>query len=698
MSDSSFASLFELLPIGAYRSTPAGVQLRANAALVRLNGYTSEAEMLRATGNLDDGWYVLPGRRDEFKALMAAHGQVTDFVSEIFRHKTRERIWVRETAHVVRDGHGEIQYYEGTVQDITAEVLATRTVAEQEARWRLALDAAGDGVWDWRIETGEEYCSDRLLQIFGFEPGELPDVAAALDERTHPEDVAHMRAARADHIAGRTPAYSNEHRVRCKDGRWKWVLSRGMVVERAADGRALRMLGTHTDIDERKRTEATIWRHAHFDALTGLPNRRMFRSRLDEVVQHTVSTGGTAAVALIDLDHFKEINDSLGHDSGDRLLMLAAERIVRAVGDAPIVARMGGDEFTVLWPNLGDAGTARERVRADLGVLLAQLAHVFELGAEEAYVSACIGVVICPVDGDSSELLLRHADQAMYAAKAAGRNRYRFFQPAMQEMAHTRARLEQELRKALAEHQLSVVYQPLLDVATGTVRKAEALLRWNHPVLGSVPPHLFIPVAESSGQIVAIGDWVLAQAQAQAARWRQQLGADFEISVNCSPVQFQHAAALPDGGTTGFSAVGAGVALEITEGLLMQGSDALAALMADLARRGIEVWLDDFGSGYSSLRYLHQMHIDGLKIDQSFVRDVQPGSAALALCKAMVVMAHELGMEVVAEGVETNVQFQLLKHAGCDWIQGYWVAPPLSTVDFEVFVQNWNAGAQDGAA
>jgi PAS domain S-box-containing protein len=264
--------LFDRLPIGAYRSTPAGRQLRANAALVRLNGYASEEEMLAATNDLKRGWYIHPGRRQLFKALIDRDGQVTDFVSEVYRHKTRERIWVRETAYAVRDAQGQMVYYEGTVEDITERHLAANALADSETRWRLALDAAGDGVWDWRVQTGEEFYSDRLLHMFGFKRGELAHSVAALDERTHPDDLAQMAVDREAHFSGRTPTYVNEHRVRCKDGSWKWVLSRGMVVSRDAQGQPLRMIGTHTDITQRKQAEELIWHQAHIDALTGLPN------------------------------------------------------------------------------------------------------------------------------------------------------------------------------------------------------------------------------------------------------------------------------------------------------------------------------------------------------------------------------------------------------------------------------------------
>jgi PAS domain S-box-containing protein len=250
-----FSTLFDFLPIGAYRSLPGGQQLRANPALVRLNGYESEAQMLAAVQDIGREWYVDPTRRDTFRRRLERDGHVLAFESEIYRHRTRERIWISENAHVVRGPGGRVLFYEGTVEEITGRVRAAEALRESERRWKRALEAGGDGVWDWNVVTGEELLSAEVLALYGYAPGELPPRATTLDGLTHPEDRAAMKAARQAHFAGRTPRYVSEHRVRCKDGRWKWILSRGIVIERGADGRALRMIGTHTDIDARKRAD-----------------------------------------------------------------------------------------------------------------------------------------------------------------------------------------------------------------------------------------------------------------------------------------------------------------------------------------------------------------------------------------------------------------------------------------------------------
>ena len=686
MAELLISPLFDHMPIGAYRTTPDGVLLRANQALVRMNGYETESEWLAATQASAEGWYVDPSRRAVFRSIMHTHGVVTNFVSEVYRRSTGERIWVRETAYGLRDESGKLILFEGTVEDITDSVLAQQTLEDREARWRLALEAAGDGVWDWHIATGEEYCSDGLLRMFGYEPGELLNNVNALDERTHPDDLRQMAIDREAHLSGRSAAYVNEHRVQCKDGTWKWVLSRGMVIERDAEGRPTRMIGTHTDISQRKQSEALIWRQAHVDSLTGLPNRRMVRQQLDEAMSDAARQGHSVVVAFIDLDHFKQVNDTLGHDQGDLLLVQAAQRISSVAVGAVTVARMGGDEFTVVLKAPFDTNQPNGGVQPVLDGILSTLSTGFDLKGQTVFVSASIGVARYPEDAQVAEDLMKHADQALYVAKGSGRNRCCFFEPAMQAAAQLRARLDADLRQALPRAQFEVVYQPIVELASGRVRKAEALLRWHHPTLGAVSPADFIPIAEMSGLIVPIGDWVFEQSVGRVKAWREQFDAGFQISVNKSPVQFHQAADHTErwlGLLSAHALPGSAVAIEITETLLLDMGAQVTGHLADLRDAGVDVSLDDFGTGYSSLSYLQKLDIDFIKIDQTFVRNLKPDSTAFSLCKAIVMMAHELGMQVVAEGVETQEQRDLLLAAGCDFAQGYWFARPMSVAAIE---------------
>jgi diguanylate cyclase (GGDEF)-like protein len=421
----------------------------------------------------------------------------------------------------------------------------------------------------------------------------------------------------------------------------------------------------------------------------------MLRDRLEQEIKKCNRDGLQLALLFIDLDHFKEVNDTLGHDQGDLLLVEAGRRIQASVRQSDTVARMGGDEFTVILAELPNS----DHLEGILQKILRTLGQVFQLGNEQVFVSASIGITIYPVDVGHIDDLLKAADQALYVAKGAGRNRFSFFTPALQEAAQTRVRLAGDLRTALADNQFRVVYQPIVELATGSIYKAEALIRWDHPSRGLVSPADFIPIAESSGLIVDIGDWVFQQAARQVQHWRHILSPQFQISVNKSPVQFHHDGAgrtpwallLAERGLSGDCIV-----VEITEGLLLNTSANVANTLLALRDAGIRVSLDDFGTGYSSLSYLQKFDIDLIKIDQTFVRNLSAGSTDLALCKAIIVMAHALGMQVIAEGVETAQQRDLLASVGCDFVQGYLYARPMPAADFEVFMANYTPSAASG--
>jgi diguanylate cyclase (GGDEF)-like protein/PAS domain S-box-containing protein len=595
------------------------------------------------------------------------------------------RIWLHSVGTSLRED-GRLLLRTSVIQNITETKAAQAALLEAENLWKLALESTGDGVWDWHIKTNTEYLSKRLLEIYGFTERELDDDPEELDRRTHPDDRDQMDLDREAHFSGQAPTYHNEHRVLCKDGSWKWVLSRGMVISRDAEGRPLRMIGTHTDITERKNAEALIRQQAFFDTLTGLPNRRMLRYRLEQEIKRCRRDGLQLAILFIDLDHFKEVNDTLGHDSGDQLLVEAANRLKHCVRDSDTVARMGGDEFTIILTDI----TNISHLEPLLQKILRSMDALFQIDEEQVFVSASIGVTLYPLDATEIEDLLKNADQALYAAKGQGRNRFSFFTPALQEAAQTRVRLASDLRAALNDGQFRVLYQPIIELGTGLIRKAEALIRWQHPKRGMVSPAAFIPIAESSGLIVDIGDWVFQQAAVQVEKWRRTLHPDFQISVNRSPVQFRHVD--PGQASWGMQMQAMGLpgdalVVEITEGLLLDTSDVVGDQLLAFGDAGIKVSLDDFGTGYSSLAYLQKFDIDYIKIDQSFVRHLIPDSTDLALCKAIIVMAHALGMKVIAEGVETEQQRQLLMDAGCDYGQGYLFARPIGADELETLVK-----------
>jgi len=447
-------------------------------------------------------------------------------------------------------------------------------------------------------------------------------------------------------------------------------------------GLPYRRVELFSDITKRKESEQIIWHQANFDTLTGLPNRNMFQDRLDQEIKKAQRSGMPLVLMFLDLDRFKDVNDTLGHGMGDQLLKEAAYRITSCVRASDTVARLGGDEFTVLITELEGHSSVELISRK----ILQRLAEPFQLGEDLVYITVSIGLTFYPEDAVDIDTLLKNADQAMYAAKSAGRNRYYYFTASMQEAAQTRMRLVIDLRTALAENQFHLYYQPIVEMASGEIHKAEALIRWLHPERGLISPVQFIPVAEETGLINEIGDWVFHEAARQALEWRSTFDDKFQISINKSPVQFQR------GGTEHgewaqylkqLGLAGGSIAVEITEGLLLDASPSISNQLLELREAGIQVAIDDFGTGYSSLAYLKRFDIDYVKIDRSFVRSIASNPNDMVLCEAIIVMAHKLGMKVIAEGVETQEQRQLLLTAGCDFAQGFLYSTPVDVPQFE---------------
>ncbi len=447
-------------------------------------------------------------------------------------------------------------------------------------------------------------------------------------------------------------------------------------------GTLIGVLGIGHDITKRKRAESEIKNYANYDQLTQLPNRRLFHDRLEQEVKRAHREHYLIALLFIDLDRFKEVNDTLGHEVGDQLLVDAAARIKHSVRDYDTVARLGGDEFTVTLSelnNISDIG----RIAQDI---IDQLTEPFILDDREIYISASIGIAIYPDDALTVADLIKHADQTMYAAKNDGRSCFRFFVNTMQVAAERRMRLSNDLRNALEENQLKVYYQPIVELATGSIHKAEALLRWQHPKLGYIDPVEFITIAEDNGTIREIGDWVFMQSVMQVKKLISVHGLDFQISVNKSPVQFMHDDRSHEHWIEALKEMelsGNAIVVEITERLLINNDAKINKKLHSFHESGMQVSIDDFGTGYSSLAYLIRFDIDYLKIDYSFISNLAPGAPEFALCEAIVVMAHKLGVKVIAEGVETEQQLDLLKKIGCDYGQGYLFSRPLPAEKFE---------------
>lgn len=511
------------------------------------------------------------------------------------------------------------------------------------------------------------------------------------DEIWVDEDIAQIQAS--DHAVARTRQRIDIPEQSASTRQQGTVLLNTIKVPiiHRTDGEVEYLLGISDDITERKRSESLIWQQANFDSLTGLPNRSHFRDRLLEMMGKSKAEESKIAVLFIDLDRFKEVNDSLGHACGDMLLVAAARRISDCVRTGDIVARLGGDEFTVVLSQLDYPGHIEEISQR----IIDALAVPFQLGNDQAYISASIGITVFPDDASDIDELMKRADQALYIAKDSGRNQFGYFTPAMQMAAIHRMRLTNDLRGAIERNELQVYFQPIVALATGRIEKAEALLRWRHPQLGLIDPSEFVPLAESSGLILHFGDWVFQKVAQAVKRWRASYSVTFQISINQSPLEFQRhddrysrwLASLEE-----LDIPGQGIVIEITEGLLLDASANVIEKLLKLRQAGVQVALDDFGTGYSSLAYLKKFHIDYLKIDRAFTQNLEVGSDNLALCEAIIIMAQKLGLKVIAEGVETLKQHELLQAAGCDFDQGYLFARPLPEQEFDALLKRSQTG------
>ena len=547
-----------------------------------------------------------------------------------------------------------------------------------EERFRRIVHSAGEGIWELDALSVTTFVNPRMADMLGYPIEEMlgRPLVSFMDEEG--------RGILERNIGRRQQGIVERHEFKFvrRDGAAVWTtMSTNPIFDSAAN--YLGALAMVTDITDRKASAELIWQQANFDHLTGLPNRHMFMDRLRQETRKADRSATFLALLFIDLDDFKQVNDKLGHAAGDALLVEAARRIAACVRASDTLARLGGDEFTVLLAGLDHVGSVERIAQA----LVATLAEPFEAGGEQVRVSASVGISLYPPDAKDLDELLAHADQAMYASKNAGRNRFSYFTPDLQEAALARQNVVGELRQAIeAKDQFEILYQPIVSLQTGAVYKAEALLRWRHPTRGLLGPADFIPFAESNGLIVEIGDWVFREAARQVQLWQASIHPEFQVSVNKSPLQFRRDASLYQTWLDYLNDMGLprqSIVIEVNESVLLEGAEQVIERLRQYRTMGLQVALDDFGTGYSSLSHLKRFDIDYVKIDQSFVQTLETDVGDLALCEAIIVMAHKLGLKVVAEGVETKVQRALLADAGCDFAQGYIFARPMPAAEFE---------------
>jgi diguanylate cyclase (GGDEF)-like protein/PAS domain S-box-containing protein len=549
---------------------------------------------------------------------------------------------------------------------------------ESEERYALAIRGANDGLWDWKLDADRIYLSPRWKQMLGYQGGELGDNPEDWFEIVHPDDRDALRSALTAQFEGEDEHFEHEHRMLTKDGEERWVLTRGVVV-RDHEGRAIRMAGSQTDITSRKRAEQQLLYDAFHDGLTGLANRALFTDRLGMVLASRRRHGSLRfAVLFLDLDRFKNINDSLGHTTGDALLQGIARRLEKALRPGDTVARLGGDEFAILLSAVEDVADAihvADRVQE-------VVTEPFIIGGHEVYVTTSIGIALSHPDTEKPEDILRDADIAMYRAKAAGRARYEVFDQEMHRHAVKLLSLENDLRRAIERDEFVMNYQPIVALDTGQIVGFEGLVRWNHPRRGLVVPEQFIAIAEETGLIVPLCWLSLRKACEQARRWQDLFNLDppLFICVNVSGKLFMQPQAVEQ-----FMSVLAETGLEprslwleVTENVVVDHDEEVTAKLLELRQLGVQLSIDDFGTGYSSLSYLQRFHYDSLKIDRSFVRTMGVTADSRSIVKTILTLADDLGIGVIAEGVETEEQAHRLRQMQCPLGQGFWFARPLS--------------------
>ncbi|MEW6391904.1 MAG: EAL domain-containing protein [Pseudomonadota bacterium] len=564
---------------------------------------------------------------------------------------------------------GLLQASNETNRQGVADLAAAKTEVERAQTFMTAIVEAMPSMVFVKRADDHRYV---LLNRAGEKILGMPrsQVIGRTDADFHPADLAALYVERDREVleSGEVRVIEEDHVPR-QDGGVAILRTKKIAIPNA-DGQAEYLLGVSEDIAERKRAEAQIARLAHYDPLTDLPNRVLFQKSLVEALARRARKDDQLAVHFIDLDRFKTVNDTLGHPLGDALLREAAERLRRCVREGDTVARLGGDEFAVVQTGLSDmSGATRLAAR-----IVTAMAAPFDLAGHQVVIGASVGVAASPSDGEDADELLKKADMALYRAKGDGRGAFHFFERAMDEQLQARRALELDLRRALQDGEFELFYQPLYHLDDERVTGCEALLRWRHPERGMVSPADFIPLAEEIGLIVPLGDWVLRNACAEAARWPDHV----RLAVNLSPAQFRDRGLV----ATVVSALAASglpahrLELEITESVLLQDSAANMTMLHDLKALGVRISMDDFGTGYSSLSYLRSFPFDKIKIDQTFVRDILHDSDALAIIKAVLDLGASMGVVTTAEGVETQAQLDALRGQGCAEIQGYFISRP----------------------
>ncbi|MGE0668756.1 MAG: putative bifunctional diguanylate cyclase/phosphodiesterase [Sphingomonadales bacterium] len=677
-----YRSLFDNAVEGMYRTSPDGRYLAANEALARIYGYDSARALMSELTDIAGSLYVNPNDRERFRAALEGTNAVHDFIARVWR-KDGTQIWINENARSVLAEDGSLKWYEGFVQDITERIKA-------DERLRLAasvFDTAAEAIMVLNDEFRVTAVNPAYSAITGYTGWDVIGGLPPFLEWGQPDPeyprIGMAALRKAVETGGR---WSGEQWNRRKGGE-RYAEHLSVVRIPGGAGQAGRYLVVFSDVTQRKLDEERIRYQASYDQLTGLPNRALFMDLLAKVLAQAEREGEMVGLMFVDLDGFKMVNDTMGHDMGDLLLQEVAARLKRCMRSSDTVARLGGDEFTVLMPQMGDyhnAPRVAERITETLRA-------PFLLNGKEAFISGSIGITTFPNDAIDAATLLKNADAAMYRAKEQGKQHFQFFTAEMNAEIEERLILINGLNMALERDEFVLHYQPKVDLETGRMTGAEALLRWRHPELGIVPSARFIPIMEESGLIGQVSEWVIETACRQQRQWRDE-GLDVKVAVNLSVRQLrqpglartvaellERAGVEPDG-----------LELEITESMLMKDTENAVRTLRELAGMGVRLAMDDFGTGYSSLSYLKRFPLHTIKIDRSFINNIATDPDDYEIIRTIISMGHSLRRRVVAEGVETRQQLGILQELGCDEIQGYVISPAVPAEELRGMVRAGN--------
>lgn len=685
-SEERLALIFKVMPypVGFSRQKD-GVYLDVNPAWEQVVGYTREEAQGHTALSL--GVYEAQARANMLEAVRT-QGQLVSYEMELTTRSGEKRTVLQSMSPIEVNGEASWLF---ALHDITERKRAEQQVREREELLSLTIAAAALGLWDWDLQRGEITGDTRWRDM-----NDLPEAEGETAAPVHwtariaPEEVGLVMQALQHHIAEPSVPYDVTCRIPLRQGGNRWIRSLGKIVAHGAQGRPARMVGMSIDVTNERTQEQQLERMALYDALTGLPNRVLLERRLREAMEQCTPRGQQLGVAYLDLDGFKPVNDRLGHAAGDRLLVIVAERLKRALRTTDCVARLGGDEFVLLLPGLSTSAECEDHLRT----VMASVSAPYTLDTERVVITASIGYTVYPEDGADTDTLLRHADQAMYAAKQAGRNRFHAFDAVQERALQAQREQSAQFTAALERGELQLYLQPKVDMRRGTVVGAEALARWHHPQRGVLAPGEFLHLVESSAELQAVfGEWVVDTALDIVASLMRQ-GLSVPVSINITPEHLRR---------HGFADWMASrlalrpevpaylLHMELTESAALYDMDHVAHELTRLRALGMSISFDDFGTGYSSLAYLRRLPMDHLKLDRSFVTGMTTDPGDRAIVQGVIGLARSFGYQIVAEGVETVEQGLMLLQMDCTLAQGYCIARPMPAADFPGWAASWQA-------